>query len=635
VIGQTVSHYKITEKLGGGGMGVVYKAVDTNLDRPIALKFLPPELTRDPDAKHRFVHEAKAASALQHHNICTIHEIDETADGRMFISMDCYEGETLKEKIAKGSLSLDDVLNVTSQLAEGLAKAYDAGMIHRDVKPANVMVTEDGVVKILDFGLAKLSGQTKVTKTGTTVGTVAYMSPEQAKGETIDARSDIWSLGVVLYELLTGEVPFKGEHEAAVMYGVMHNEPATLSSHLTGLPERLQSVVDRALKKDPAERYQTATDLRIDLDRLKTGSAPRQSGGPAKVSLVRRYLTTVGVAAVAMALGALLYNRFVGPDDIAAPPERKMVAVLPFENLGPVEDEYFADGVTDEIITRLAGIHSLGVIARTSVMPYKNTNKSIQQIGEELGVSYIIEGTVRWQHLPGGSSRVRVSPQLIQVADETHLWADSYNETMTDVFQIQTRIAQEVSRQLNVALGDMETRIIQAEPTENFEAYTHYLRARELRLRPIDLEDMTAAEKWCTKAVELDSTFALAWAELAWIRDLLWWEFNYDSAERASDAKLAVETARRLNPQLPEANLAMGIYYYHQLRDYDRAVEYLDVAIEGRPSNPDALFIMGAVQRRSGEWLKAVTSFQKAYELDPRSGSRVEALADTYALMRR
>jgi serine/threonine protein kinase len=246
LIGQTVSHYKITEKLGGGGMGVVYKAVDTKLDRPVALKFLPAELTRDPDAKRRFVHEAKAASALQHNNICTIHEIDETDDGRMFISMDCYEGGTLKQKVAEGPLPVDEAIDIVIQVAEGLSKAHEAGMVHRDIKPANVMITSDGVVKIVDFGLAKLAGQTKVTKTGTTVGTVAYMSPEQAAGQDVDHRSDIFSLGVVLYELVAGEPPFKGGHEAAVLYGIMHSDPEPVTKYRTDVPEDLQNRRDRA-----------------------------------------------------------------------------------------------------------------------------------------------------------------------------------------------------------------------------------------------------------------------------------------------------------------------------------------------------------------------------------------------------
>ena len=260
MIGKTVSHYRILEKLGEGGMGVVYKAEDTKLGRTVALKFLPPELTRDKAAKTRFMHEARAASALQHNNICTIHEIDETPEEQLFISMDCYDGQTLKGKIASGPLTLDEALGLAIQVAEGLAKAHVAGMVHRDIKPANIMVTSDGIAKILDFGLAKLAGQTKVTRTGMTVGTVTYMSPEQACGEPADARSDIFSLGAVLYEMLTGQPPFPGEQEAAVIYGITSTDPKPLAAHRQGAPEVLQRVVDKALPApsvDPSERLST------------------------------------------------------------------------------------------------------------------------------------------------------------------------------------------------------------------------------------------------------------------------------------------------------------------------------------------------------------------------------------------
>jgi len=287
MIGQTVSHYRILEELGGGGMGVVYKAEDTRLKRTVALKFLPPELTRDKDAKTRFIHEAQAASALQHNNICAIHEIDETKDGRVFISMDCYEGETLKQMLARGPLPLDEAIKTISQVAEGLSEAHASGMVHRDVKPANIMVTDRGVVKILDFGLAKLAGQTKVTKTGTTVGTVAYMSPEQARGEEVDCRSDVWSLGIVFYELLTGEPPFTGEHEAALLYQIVHEKPAPVTSIHPEVPQVITQIVDRALSKDRDARYASAADLLDDLKAIQQRTQPADARTPESASLFR------------------------------------------------------------------------------------------------------------------------------------------------------------------------------------------------------------------------------------------------------------------------------------------------------------------------------------------------------------
>jgi eukaryotic-like serine/threonine-protein kinase len=280
MIGKTVSHYRIIEKLGGGGMGVVYRAEDLKLKRVVALKFLSPELTRDDEAKKRFIQEAQAASALQHRNICTIHEIDETSDGRIFICMDCYDGETLKQKIGRGPLPVNEALDVGIQAAEGLAKAHEAGMVHRDIKPANIIVTREGEVKILDFGLAKLAGETKITRTGTTLGTVAYMSPEQAIGGEVDARSDIFSLGAILYEMLAGEVPFPGEHEAAVLYGIVHSEPEPVARGRSDIPEELQRIVGKMLAKDVAARYQSARDLVNDLESLRGGAAQAGSGSP-------------------------------------------------------------------------------------------------------------------------------------------------------------------------------------------------------------------------------------------------------------------------------------------------------------------------------------------------------------------
>jgi serine/threonine protein kinase len=312
MIGQTISHYKILEELGAGGMGVVYKAEDIKLKRTVALKFLPPELTRDKDAKTRFVHEARAASALQHNNICAIHEIDETPDGRVFISMDCYEGETLKDRIAVGPLPVDDALDITIQVARGLSKAHEAGTVHRDVKPANVMVTKDGVVKILDFGLAKLAGQTKLTKTGMTVGTVAYMSPEQARGGETDSRSDIWSLGVMLYEMLAGRLPFRGEVEPAMLYSIMNENPEPVTTIRGDVPIGLEDIVEKALAKERSKRYETMdallSDLETQQDQITLGIKERRFR--TLRTLKRRKRLAVGTAAVVLVAAALLVQVF-------------------------------------------------------------------------------------------------------------------------------------------------------------------------------------------------------------------------------------------------------------------------------------------------------------------------------------
>jgi len=315
MIGTTVSHYKILEKIGGGGMGVVYRARDLKLDRFVALKFLPPELTLDPEAKGRFVHEAKAASALQHTNICTIHDIDETDDGSLYIVMDCYEGESLTSRIATGPMQVKGAVDVALQVASGLSKAHEKGIVHRDIKPGNVFITTDGTVKILDFGLAKLAGgQTRLTRPGSTVGTAAYMSPEQAQGMDVDERTDIWSVGVVLYEMLTGKLPFRGEHEAALLYSIVHEEPQGLVSVRADVPRSVAAIIEKALQKECSRRYQSMKQMVSD---LKSALVPV----------------------------------------LELPKQEKSIVVLPFENLSPDPDNaFFADGLTEELIADLSKI---------------------------------------------------------------------------------------------------------------------------------------------------------------------------------------------------------------------------------------------------------------------------------------
>ena len=345
MIGHTVSHYKILERLGGGGMGVVYKAQDLKLDRPVALKFLPPDLTRDSEAKQRFVHEAKAASALQHNNICVVHDIDETDDGQMFISMEYLEGETLKKKIEQGPLKIDEAIDIAIQVARGLTKAHEHGIVHRDIKPANIMVTSDSVAKIVDFGLAKLSSRTMLTKAGSTMGTAAYMSPEQARGEPADQRTDIWSLAVVLYEMLTGKRPFEAEYENALLYSILNSEPEHLTGLRTGIPMELERIVRKCMAKLPGSRYQHIDEMLVDLRR-----AQQETPASAEARRKRRNARLFVGAGIGAAALALLVYLFVIPKP--APAGAQSVAVLPFQNLsaeGP--HSYFAGGLHDELLT--------------------------------------------------------------------------------------------------------------------------------------------------------------------------------------------------------------------------------------------------------------------------------------------
>jgi non-specific serine/threonine protein kinase len=644
VIGQTVSHYKILEELGGGGMGVVYKAEDTKLGRTVALKFLPPELTRNKDAKARFVREARAASALQHHNICTIHEIDESPDGRLFICMDCYDGETLDEKIARGALPSGDAIAIVSQVVTGLSEAHAAGMVHRDIKPANIMVTDKGVVKILDFGLTKLAGVSKVTKAGTTVGTVSYMSPEQARGEDTDSRSDIWSLGVVLYEALTGELPFKGEHEAAVIYGILNEEPKPVAALRSDLPPELARLVDKCLKKEREERYRTVDDLQADLHRFGGETTAPVAGPRLDVRAPGRRIwggrkiqwtlfATIATLIVVVGSRYMLRSASLSSDD------RKTLVVLPFANLGPPKDEYFADGITEEITSRLAALKGLGVISRTSALQYKGAEKTVRQIGEELKVDYILEGTVRWAYggekENTGETMVRITPQLIRVSDDTHVWSDQYDHAFRDVFAVQTAIAEQVVRRLDITLSGQERSTLRAKPTENLIAYQLYLRALDhLKYSHAPEEDYYSAVRLLTQAVGLDQQFALGYAKLSRAHRGLYF-FGYDRTdERLAQAKETVDRALELEPELPEARAELGYYYYQGRLDYDRAIAEMSVAAKSRPNDTELLLAISYIWRRQGLFEEAITGLEQALSLSPNDPLEHTELAYSYAVMR-
>jgi non-specific serine/threonine protein kinase len=598
VIGKTISHYRVDRKIGEGGMGEVYLATDTKLGRQVALKFVPPALSSDADARDRLLREAQAASRLSHPNIMTVHSIEREGD-RDFIVMEYVEGMALNDYCKAGNKSVAEILDLAIQLASGIDKAHAAGVVHRDLKPANIMVDADGRARILDFGLAKVENAVKLTQTGSTLGTMAYFSPEQAQGRQVDRRSDLFSFGVVLYEALAGRLPFHAEHQAAIVYALVHEQPQPVARFNNAVSTDLERIVTKCLAKSPDERYQSAADLLADLRRVK--------------------------------------SEFARGGKLAAQPKsRPMLAVLPFANLGPAEDEYFADGMTEEIISRMAGVDGLGVISRTSAMRYKQTDKSIREIGSELGAEYILEGTVRWGRSKDGPSKVRITPQLIRVSDDTHLWSDRYDRTLDDVFEVQSDIAKQVFDNLNVSLLGNEQAAVEVRPTASADAYNAYLKALAYHRRPgYAADNYEKAAESLEEALRHDPHFALAHALLSIVQSDIYFHGHDVTAKRLKLAKAAVDRALELAPDLPQAHAALGLYHYRGFLDYPAAEKELLWAFEKNPDDEDIRLYLGAVRRRQGKFDEFLELCKESLSRNPRDPGLPMEIGTTSMLLRR
>lgn len=596
--GTRVSHYLIIEKIGAGGMGEVYLAEDTKLARKVALKFLPSHLCQDDDCRARFKREAQAAAKLDNANIVPIYDAEEF-QGRPFIAMAYIEGVLLRDKIKENNISIDDAIAYTRQICEGLQEAHQAGVVHRDIKPGNIIIDNSNKARLLDFGLATIQGAEKLTRAGSTLGTVGYMSPEQICGEEVEARSDLFSVGVILYEMITGRSPFREDYEAATMNAILNKTPDPLTRYKSNIPDELQRAVFKLLEKKSSLRYQSAAGLLSDLNRMEALTAEKSKGG-------------------------------AGQTD-----QRQMLVVMPFENLGPPEEEYFADGMTEEIISRLATIRELGVISRTSAMTYKQTAKSIREIGSELGVAYVLEGSVRWNRKGKDSDRVRITPQLIRVSDDTHLWSDRYDRTLDDIFEVQTQIAEQVVEQLNIQLVGSKQRVLQAKPTANLEAYQFYLRGLEYAGRPdYAQQDFRMAQQMFERAVELDPKFALAYADLSRTHSLLYFHGYDRSPDGVSRARMAVERANSLRPEMAEVHLAFGYFHYYCKQNLDLAFEELNKVQKYFPNDSRVLALTGAIVKRQGRFAEAVEYYKKAFETSPRDASLPHEIGCAYMTMR-
>jgi serine/threonine protein kinase/tetratricopeptide (TPR) repeat protein len=611
MIGRAISHYKIVEKLGEGGMGVVYKAEDVKLKRTVALKFLPPELTRDAEAKERFVHEAQAASALDHPDICTIHEIDETEDQRLFIVMAYYEGETLRHKMDRGPLEVGEAARIAVQVARGLGAAHEAGIVHRDIKPGNIMITKRGDVKIVDFGLAKLAGQAKLTKTGSTLGTAAYMSPEQARGEEVDGRTDIWSLGVVLYEMVTGKPPFKGEHEQAIIYSILNRTPEPVGKALTGAPKELERVVGGALSKNPAERYQRMEEMTADLVILRNMLEKKARTLAAHPSGLKRGRVWIALGIV---IAAAVLATFLAKTRFSKPEEKPItsIAVLPLRNLSAdPEQEYFSDGMTEAIIKELSQIKALRVISMTSVIQYRDSKKTVPRIAHELGIDAVVEGSVlRADH------DVRITVQLIAAHPEKHIWADDFTRTLENVLVLQSEVAQAIAREIKVAVTPIEKQRMASARLVNPEAHEAYLRGRYFAVKS-EPDEWRKAIEYFHRAVALDSTYALAYAGIGEAYDRLASARVEPPHKTWPMVKSYAEKALALDPALAEGILLMADVKYSYEWDIKGAEEYYRQALKLSPNLAMAHFWYGWFLTSQGRFEQGIPELKRGVSLDP------------------
>lgn len=637
------NRYQIIEKLGEGGMGRVYKVFDAELKEVVCLKLINSNMSSQKKTIDRFQNEIRLARRISHKNICRVYHLSEE-QGDCYMIMEYVPGRDLKSMIKMTrELSIATAIRIGRQVCDGLSEAHRCGVIHRDLKPSNILIDREGDVRIMDFGIARSLEAKGITASGVIIGTPQYMSPEQVETNGIDHRSDIYSLGVILYEMVTGKLPFEGESSLSIALKHKSETPLDPQHHNHQIPADLSCVILKCMEKDQMKRYQSTDELCADLaaveeqigtteiEDARTGLAFQKEP---KVIFRKRWLMIVALF-IAMKVVGITIPQMTNKKPFPLPND-KMLVVLPFDNMGPPEDEYFVDGITDEITSRLSALDGIEVISRTSAARYKETNKTARQIGDELGVDFMVEGAVRWDRTNGGDGQVRVTTQLIRVSDDTHLWANTYDRVLGDVFSVQSEIAEEVAKKLDLTILAPERKALYARPTADLEAYDCYLRAKKYEYRGWTNQyphEFNQALELLEQAVERDPDFALAYVLMSQIHTRIYFFGTDRTNERLTKARLAVDKALELAPDLPEAKIAEAMYYYRGHLDYKRASEIYQSVLKARPNLSPAL--LGYIQRRQGQWEQCLATLEEAFKLDPRSPQLAYEIGITYLAMRR